>query len=83
MPLDIDHMPDDVFISVTEALAFAGEAMETSTATTLLVITLDAEQNTAVLGGDTTPQALETLRTLLDQLADRALESPEVLHITA
>ena len=81
--MPIDHMPDDVFISVTEALALASEFVDSPTNQTLLVVTLDDEQSSAVIGGDTSPESLQKLRALLDALADRTVESPEVLHITA
>lgn len=84
LKMQADHMPDDVFFSVTEAMVVAGEAMESGTSTTLLVITLSDEENSAaVLGGDTSPEAIDALRSLLEQLAERTEESPEVLHITS
>lgn len=80
--MQIDHMQDDVFMSVTEAMALAGEAMETGTTETLLVVSLSDDGDSAILGGDTRPDAVERLQELLNQLAERTAESPEVLHIT-
>ncbi len=81
--MQIDHMQDDVFMSVTEAMALAGEAMESGTTETLLVISLSEQGDNAVLGGDTTTDTIERLQALLEQLAERSMESPEVLHISA
>lgn len=80
--MQIDHMQDDVFISVTEAMALAGEAMEAGTTETLLVVSLSGDGDSAILGGDTSAGAVERLHELLSQLAERTVESPEVLHIT-
>lgn len=81
--MSFDHMPDDVFIGVTEAMAIAGEFVDSPTNKTLLIVALDEDQNSAVLGGDTSPEAIENLRTLLDALSERSVDSPEVLHVTA
>lgn len=81
--MQIDHMQDDVFMSVTETMALAGEAMESGTTETLLVISLSEQGDNAVLGGDTTPDAIERLQALLEQLAERSEESPAVVHVSA
>lgn len=80
---DIDTISDETFMQVTEAMGLAGEVMEQHQAETLLVITLSEEGNDAILGGDTSPEALEKLQNMLDELRDRASieDDGEVLHI--
>lgn len=78
----IDTIKDDTFMAVTEALALAGEALDEHQSETLLVVSLSADGNNAILGGDVKPGQIDQLRNLLDELGARAESSDgEVLHI--
>jgi hypothetical protein len=80
---NIDTISDETFMQVTEAMGLAGEVMEQHQTETLLVVTLCEEGNNAILGGDTSPEALEKLQNMLDELLERAGTDAdgEVLHI--
>lgn len=81
---NIDKMSDDTFLSVTEALGIAGDAMERGDTETLLVITLSSDAQSAVLGGAVTADRIAQLQALLADLSARAEQEGagnHVLHV--
>lgn len=86
LKFNIDHVSDDQYFAVTEALALSGAVMDEKGADTLLVISMSAEGgNDAILAGSLGEGVMEKLEELLQQLKERALEEPPedalVLHL--
>lgn len=82
--MSIDKINDDTFLSVTEAMGLAGEALEKGDADLLLVISLAGERESAVLGGRVTSVQVERVERLLAELKARAQtegEGDHVLHV--
>ncbi|MCM2317808.1 MAG: hypothetical protein NDI93_00580 [Pseudomonas sp.] len=82
--MSIDKINDDTFLSVTEAMGLAGEALEKGDTDLLLVISLAGECESAVLGGRVTIAQVERVEQLLVELKARALDEGEgdhVLHV--
>lgn len=78
----IDKMDDGTFMAVTEAMGLAAEAMEEHQSETLLVISLAEGGNNAILGGVISEDVITKLQGLIDELSEKASDSPgEVLHI--
>lgn len=77
---DIDKISDDTYMSVTEAMALAGEVMDSHQSETLLVVSLAGEGDNAILGGELTTKSLASIRELLDELEAAATCSPGVVH---
>ncbi|ATH82844.1 hypothetical protein CO724_17335 [Ectopseudomonas mendocina] len=86
LKFNIDHVSDDQYFAVTEAIALAGAAFEEKGPETLLIISLGAEgSNDAILAGSLGEGRLEKLEEMLQQLKERAQEEePDdalVLHL--
>lgn len=82
--MSIDKINDDTFLSVTEAMGLAGEALEKGDADLLLVISLAGERESAVLGGRVDTAQVERVEQLLAELKARAQaegEGDHVLHV--
>lgn len=82
--MSIDKINDDTFLSVTEAMGLAGEALGKGDADLLLVISLAGERESAVLGGRVTTAQVERVEQLLVELKARAQaegEGDHVLHV--
>lgn len=82
--MSIDKINDDTYLSVTEAMGLAGEALEKGDADLLLVISLAGERESAVLGGRVDTAQVERVEQLLVELKARARaegEGDHVLHV--
>lgn len=82
--MSIDKINDDTFLSVTEAMGLAGEALEKGDTDLLLVISLAGERESAVLGGRVTSVQVERVEQQLVELKARAQaegEGDHVLHV--
>ncbi|MOA17161.1 hypothetical protein D3C78_1374070 [compost metagenome] len=82
--MSIDKINDDTFLSVTEAMGLACEALEKGDADLLLVISLAGERESAVLGGRVATAQVERMEQLLVELKARAQaegDGDHVLHV--
>lgn len=82
--MSIDKINDDTFLSVTEAMGLAGEALEPGDTELLLVISLAGERESAVFGGRVSTAQVERVERLLVELKARAQaegEGDHVLHV--
>lgn len=82
--MNLDKMNDDTFLSVTEAMGLAGDAMAPGDTDLLLVVNLAGERESAVLGGRVTAAQVERMEHLLIDLKARVQaegEGDHVLHV--
>lgn len=82
--MNIDKINDDTYLSVTEALGLAGDAMASGDTDLLLVVNLAEGRESAVLGGHVTGEKIERIERLLGELkACAALEGggAHTLHV--
>ena len=84
MSKPIGSTRDSKYISVTEVMGLAADAMDKSDTDTLLVITLSGPSETAIIGGEVNAQAVARVEALLGELKRRAVnegDGDKVLHV--